>query len=76
MDRAAYTSAGLPWFDYYYYYYYYYADAEDLAAAAPLTEVQPVGDWLGDDGQAWVDPNPAQVHQLKDDGGQVTDGNW
>jgi hypothetical protein len=70
VDRAAYTSAGLPWFD------YDDAEAEDLAAAGPLTEVEPVGDWLGDDGQAWIDPKPAQIHKLKDDGGQVTDGDW
>jgi hypothetical protein len=69
VDRAAYTSAGLPWFD------YYDADADDLAAAGPLAEVEPVGDWLGDDQQPWTEPTPGQVHQLKD-GGQVTDGDW
>ncbi|MDX6314918.1 MAG: hypothetical protein QOF44_4382 [Streptomyces sp.] len=70
VDRAAYTAAALPWFD------YYDADAEDLPAAGPLTGVMPVGDWLGDDEQPWAEPQPGQVHKLKDNGGQVTDGDW
>jgi hypothetical protein len=68
--RAAYTAAGLSWFD------YYDADVEDLPAAGPPTGVKPVGDWLGDDEQPWAEPQPGQVHKLKDNGGQVTDGDW
>lgn len=69
VDRAAYTSAGLPWFE------YYDSDADDLAAAGPLAEVKPVGDWLGDDQQPWTEPAPGQVHKLKG-GPAVTDGDW
>ncbi|MDJ0342169.1 hypothetical protein QMK19_03085 [Streptomyces sp. H10-C2] len=69
VDRAAYNAAGLPWFD------YYDADAADLAAAAPLADVKPVGDWLGDDQQPWTPTQPGQVKKVKDDG-QVTDGDW
>lgn len=69
VNRAAYTAAGLPWFD------YYDADAEDLAAPDALTQVKPVGDWLGEDESPWVAPHPGQVKQLKD-GDQVTDGDW
>ncbi|HEY5833266.1 hypothetical protein [Streptomyces sp.] len=70
VDRAAYNAAGLPWFD------YFDADAEDLAPGEPLTGVKPVGDWLGDDEQPWVATEPEQVKPLKDDPGQVTDGEW
>lgn len=70
VDRAAYNSAGLPWFD------YYEEDAADLAPAEPLTGVKPVGDWLGDDEAPWVPTHPHQVKQLGDDPGQVTDGEW
>jgi hypothetical protein len=69
VNRAAYTAAGLPWFD------YYDADAEDLAAPDTLAQVKPVGDWLGEDESPWVAPHPGQVKQLKDEG-QVTDGDW
>lgn len=69
MNRAAYTAAGLPWFD------YYDADAEDLAAPGTLGRVKPVGDWLGEDESPWVAPHPGQVTQLGD-GNQVTDGDW
>ncbi|MDX3095366.1 hypothetical protein PV703_18640 [Streptomyces sp. ME01-24h] len=69
VDRAAYTAAGLPWFD------YYDADAEDLAAPDALNRVKPVGDWLGADESAWVAPHPDQVKHLKDKG-QVADGEW
>ncbi|MBY8878340.1 hypothetical protein [Actinacidiphila acidipaludis] len=70
VDRAAYNSAGLPWFD------YYDADAEDLAPAGDLAQVKPVGDWLGDDQQPWAPVQPGQVKQLGDDPGVVTDGQW
>ncbi|MBV2357277.1 hypothetical protein KUM39_23360 [Streptomyces sp. J2-1] len=71
VDRAAYTNAGLPWFD------YYDEDADDLAPAEPLEGVQPVGDWLGDDLDPWHQPKPGQIHPLKDGPGKpVTDGEW
>ncbi|MFI1164679.1 hypothetical protein ACH4UM_13875 [Streptomyces sp. NPDC020801] len=71
VDRAAYTSAGLPWYD------YYDQDAEDLAPTGTLAEVKPVGDWLGDDHEPWQAPAPHQVHPLKDAPGKpVQDGNW
>lgn len=71
VDRAAYTRAGLPWYD------YYDEDAEDLAPAGPLQEVKPVGDWIGDDLDAWQAPAPGQVTPLKDAPGKpVEDGDW
>ncbi|MBQ1088422.1 hypothetical protein [Streptomyces sp. B93] len=71
VDRAAYTAAGLPWFD------YYDADAEDLAPTGPLTSVRPVGDWLGDDHEPWQEPSPHQVRPLGDAPGEpVQDGDW
>ncbi|GAB2886409.1 hypothetical protein GCM10027074_63570 [Streptomyces deserti] len=71
VDRAAYTRAGLPWFD------YYDQDAEDLAPADTLQAVKPVGDWLGDDHEPWQEPAPHQVQQLKDaPGAPVEDGDW
>lgn len=68
VDRAAYTRAGLPWFD------YFDQDAQDLAPADPLTAVQPVGDWLGDDHEPWQAPSPGQVKPLA--GKPVEDGAW
>jgi hypothetical protein len=71
VDRAAYTRAGLPWFD------YYDDTAADLAPADPLTGVAPVGDWLGDDHEPWQQPAPEQVRPLGDAPGQpVRDGEW
>ncbi|MFD0318783.1 hypothetical protein [Streptomyces flavalbus] len=71
VDRAAYTAAGLPWYD------YYDADADDLAPTDPLTAVRPVGDWLGDDHEPWQEPAPHQVHPLGDAPGKpVQDGDW
>ncbi|WP_031485540.1 hypothetical protein [Streptomyces bicolor] len=71
VDRAAYTRAGLPWFD------YYDQDAEDLAPADTLEAVKPVGDWLGDDHEPWQAPTPGQVKPLKDAPGKpVQDGDW
>ncbi|MFP3989859.1 hypothetical protein U9R90_20770 [Streptomyces sp. E11-3] len=73
VDRAAYTRAGLPWFD------YYDADAEDLAPTDTLEGVRPVGEWLGDDHEPWEEPSPGQVKPLKDapqPGKAVTDGEW
>ncbi|MFI8861364.1 hypothetical protein ACIGW5_33110 [Streptomyces prasinus] len=71
VDRAAYTRAGLPWFD------YYDQDAQDLGPAGLLRSVQPVGDWLGDDHEPWQPPSPHQVKQLGDAPGKpVEDGDW
>lgn len=71
VDRAAYTRAGLPWFD------YYDQDAEDLAPSDTLEAVKPVGDWLGDDHEPWQQPAPGQVQPLKDAQGKpVEDGDW
>ncbi|MFI0999675.1 hypothetical protein ACIP10_16605 [Streptomyces galbus] len=71
VDRAAYTRAGLPWFD------YYDEDGQDLAPADTLGTVKPVGDWLGDDLDPWAPPAPPQVKPLKDaPGAPVTDGDW
>jgi len=71
VDRAAYTRAGLPWFD------YYDQDATDLAPSDTLGSVQPVGDWLGDDHEPWQHPSPHQVKPLGDAPGKpVEDGDW
>ncbi|MFG3146170.1 hypothetical protein [Streptomyces sp. NPDC048243] len=71
VDRAAYTRAGLPWFD------YYDEDASDLAPADGLGSVKPVGDWLGDDHEPWQQPSPHQVEPLGDAPGKpVGDGDW
>ncbi|MFG2357160.1 hypothetical protein [Streptomyces sp. NPDC048521] len=71
VDRAAYTRAGLPWYD------YYDADAEDLAPTDALRTVKPVGDWLGDDPDPWQAPSAGQVTPLKDAPGEpVEDGDW
>ncbi|WP_210587136.1 hypothetical protein [Streptomyces sp. GESEQ-35] len=71
VDRAAYTRAGLPWFD------YYDQDAEDLAPTDTLDAVKPVGDWIGDDHEPWEEPSPGQVKPLKDVPGKpVEDGDW
>ncbi|MGW1590933.1 hypothetical protein [Streptomyces sp. NPDC002386] len=71
VDRAAYTRAGLPWYD------YYDEDAEDLDPTGTLTGVKPVGDWLGDDLDPWQQPSPGQVTPLKDAPGKpVEDGEW
>ncbi|MER6336109.1 hypothetical protein ABT258_04450 [Streptomyces tendae] len=71
VDRAAYTRAGLPWYD------YYDQDAHDLAPTEPLQDVKPVGDWIGDDHEPWQPPAPHQVHPLGDAPGKpVQDGDW
>ncbi|MET8827192.1 hypothetical protein ABZX40_14520 [Streptomyces sp. NPDC004610] len=71
VDRAAYTRAGLPWFD------YYDEGAEDLSPADTLGEVRPVGDWLGDDHEPWQEPAPHQIKPLGDAPGKpVQDGQW
>ncbi|MEU2423438.1 hypothetical protein ABZ619_20855 [Streptomyces sp. NPDC007851] len=71
VDRAAYTRAGLPWYD------YYDEDARDLAPTGTLEAVKPVGDWLGEDLEPWQQPTPDQVLPLKDAPGKpVEDGDW
>ncbi|MDX3311660.1 hypothetical protein ACWGH3_00710 [Streptomyces sp. NPDC054884] len=71
VDRAAYTKAGLPWFD------YYDDDAQDVAPSDTLGAVRPVGEWLGDDLDLWEPPAPGQVQHLKDTPGRpVEDGDW
>ncbi|MFJ6793310.1 hypothetical protein [Streptomyces sp. NPDC091268] len=73
VDRAAYTKAGLPWFD------YYDESATDLAPAGPLASVQPVGEWIGDDHDPWTPPVPGQVKPLGNaprPGAPVRDGDW
>ncbi|MFI6937944.1 hypothetical protein ACIBI4_01615 [Streptomyces sp. NPDC050418] len=71
VDRAAYTRAGLPWFD------YYDEDGTDLAPTDTLGEVKPVGEWLGDDHTPWAEPKPGQIKPLGDAPGKpVSDGDW
>ncbi|MEI5524885.1 hypothetical protein WB401_20625 [Streptomyces brasiliscabiei] len=71
VDRAAYTRAGLPWFE------YYDQDGHDLDPADALGTVKPVGDWLGDDLDPWQAPAPGQVEPLGDAPGKpVQDGDW
>ncbi|MDT0433718.1 hypothetical protein [Streptomyces doudnae] len=71
VDRAAYTAAGLPWFD------HYDDGAEDLAPAESLAAVEPVGDWLGDDHEPWKPPTDQQVkHLTRPRGEPVEDGDW
>ncbi|MET9572847.1 hypothetical protein [Streptomyces virginiae] len=73
VDRAAYTRAGLPWFD------YYDESATDLAPADALSGVKPVGEWLGDDHAPWVEPASGQVKPLGNaprPGKPVQDGDW
>ncbi|MEU6658968.1 hypothetical protein [Streptomyces sp. NPDC046821] len=70
VDRAAYTRAGLPWFD------YYDESAEDLAPTDTLTSVKPAGDWLGEDHQPWQAPGAHQITPLGDAGKPVADGDW
>ncbi|MFD3547202.1 hypothetical protein ACFWUW_16590 [Streptomyces sp. NPDC058655] len=73
VDRAAYTRAGLPWFD------YYDESAADLAPADSLSGVKPVGEWLGDDHSPWAEPVPGQIQPLGNaprPGKPVQDGDW
>ncbi|MFF0450732.1 hypothetical protein ACFYT4_30830 [Streptomyces sp. NPDC004609] len=73
VDRAAYTQAGLPWYE--------YGDdtATDLSPAPALTDVKPVGQWIGDDHAPWAEPGPHQIQPLGDapaPGSPVADGDW
>ncbi|MGB0963219.1 MAG: hypothetical protein ACPGVY_11045 [Mycobacterium sp.] len=71
VDRDAYVSAGLPWFD------YYDADAQDLAASEILAKVKTVGEKLGGQQDPFVPVEPKTVITL---GGvssdSVSDGTW
>ena len=69
VDRDAYTSYGLPWFD------YFDAEGRDLPAPESLTRVRPVGEVLGLPDDAYVAVPPGQVVTLKDPRG-VLDGDW
>lgn len=72
VSARAYTEAGLPWFD------YYDADAGDLPPSQALSDVKPVGEWLGED------PDLEGLQQAKwivpvgpdKKGAPVSDGDW
>ena len=71
VDRAAYVSAGLPWFD------YYDADANDLAPSQTLAKVKTVGEKLGGEDASFAPVDPKTVITLGDASpNTVTDGNW
>lgn len=71
VDRGAYVSAGLPWFD------YYDADAQDLAPSQVLAKVKTVGEKLGGEDVSFVPVDPKTVISLGDPSSNtVTDGNW
>ncbi len=71
VDRDAYVSAGLPWFD------YYDADAEDLAASEILAKVKTVGEKPGGEEDPFLPVDSTSVVAL---GGaspdKVSDGKW
>ena len=71
VDRDAYVSAGLPWFD------FYNADARDLDPSEILKNVKSVGKMLGvkDDPFVPVDPNTViSLGGVSPD--TVTDATW
>jgi hypothetical protein len=71
VDRDAYVSAGLPWFD------YYDADAQDLAPSQILAKVKTVGEKLGGEGDSFVPVDPKTVIALGNVNlDAVTDGKW
>lgn len=71
VDRDAYVSAGLPWFD------YYAADAHDLAASEILAKVETVGKKLGAEEAPFVPVDPHTVVALSGvSTDAVTDGTW
>ncbi|WP_059015773.1 hypothetical protein [Mycobacterium sp. M26] len=71
VDRNAYVSAGLPWFD------YYDADAQDLEPSQILAKVKTVGEKLGGEGTSFVPFDPKAVITLGDvSSSEVVDGNW
>jgi hypothetical protein len=71
VDRDAYVSAGLPWFD------YYDADAQDLPSSKILANVKTVGEKLGGEKDSFVPVDPMVVIPLGDLGSiAVSDGAW
>jgi len=72
VDRDAYVSAGLPWFD------YYDVDAQDLAFSQILAKVKTVGEKLGGgEDEPFVPVDPKTVITLGDAGSDaITDGKW
>ena len=71
VDRDAYVSAGLPWFD------YYDSDAEDLAPSTILATVKTVGEMLGTKEDSFVPVDPKTVIALGDvSPDMVNDGTW
>lgn len=71
VDRDAYVSAGLPWFD------YYDSDAKDLAPSQILAKVKTVGEKFGGEEKSFMPVDPKTVITLGDvNSSEVTDGNW
>ncbi|MDT5082688.1 MAG: hypothetical protein QOJ80_7325 [Mycobacterium sp.] len=71
VDRDAYVSAGLPWFD------YYEADALDLAPSKILANVKSVGEKLGAEDDPFVPVDHKSVITLAGvSPDAVTDGDW
>lgn len=71
VDRDAYVSAGLPWFD------YFDADAHDLAASEILAKVKSVGNKLGAGEDSFAPVDPKTVITLAGASADaVTDGKW
>ncbi|MCH9729229.1 MAG: hypothetical protein K0U84_06035 [Actinomycetia bacterium] len=71
VDRDAYVSAGLPWFD------YYDADARDLAPAQTLADLKTVGEMSGGAENPFLPVDPNTVVRLGDvSPDAVTDGKW
>jgi len=71
VDRDAYVSHGLPWFD------YYDAEAHDLVAAETLAKVKTVGEKLGSKEDPFVPVDPKTVIALGDlNSDTVSDGTW
>jgi len=71
VDRDAYVSAGLPWFD------YYDVDAQDLGPSQILAKVKTIGEELGGEKDSFVPVDPKTVITLGNVGSDaVTDGKW
>lgn len=72
VSARAYSEAALPWFD------YYDADAQDLPPSQALADVNPVGDWLGDDPELLGLQQPPWTITVGPDasGAPVIDGDW
>lgn len=72
VSARAYTMAGLPWFD------YYDADAGDLPPSQALSDVKPIGEWLGDDPDLEGFQQPGWVLPVgpSTKGAPVLDGDW